>query len=434
VNRRAIQGLVYSGFGDHPYAGYLFARLGEDARASRAWLAGMKVTSSSRDGRSEDGRIQLALSATGLEALGVPADVRSVLPQELTIGMHARARVLGDQPQTWTLGGPHDRLDVLVMVFAKDEGPRRTMLDAQRAALEAAGATICAEELTSKMREREHFGFADGISQPYVPGARDEPRPGQRPVKLGEILLGYENAYGRKPRAPKWGRFDFGENGTYLVFRKLEQHVGTFWTCLAERARTLGCDPELLGAKLMGRWPSGASLMHAPAYDDRKYAVADRCNDLAYLDDPDGVRCPIGSHVRRANPRDARGGSAKESHLVVDRHRILRRGRSYGEPLDYKDALAGRDDGQSRGLYFLSLQASIARGFEFIQQTWLVNPGFHGMFDEQDPIIGPGGCFTIPSTPLRLRMDDVPRVVTTHGGGYFMLPSIPALERIAAGP
>lgn len=434
MNRRDIQGLVYSGFGDHPYAAYVFARLGDDAQASRRWLAGVKVTSAARDGRSEDGRVQLALSATGLAALGVPAAVRAALPQELTIGMHARARVLGDRPQTWTLGAAEDPLDVLVMVFAKDADARDRAVVDHRAALEAAGATIRTVELAARHREREHFGFADGISQPFVPGMRGDPRPGQRPVALGEILLGYENAYGCKPASPTWGTLDFGANGTYLVFRKLAQHVGRFWTYLGARARELGCDPELLAAKLMGRWPSGASLMHAPERDDPKSARADRCNDLAYLDDPDGERCPIGSHVRRANPRDARGGSASDSHLVVDRHRILRRGRSYGPYLDEQAALAGRDDGQDRGLYFISLQASIARGFEFIQQTWLVNPGFHGMYDEYDPLLGPGGAFTVPCPPLRLRLPDVPQVVTTHGGGYFMLPSLAALERIVDGP
>jgi Dyp-type peroxidase family len=436
VNLAEVQGLVYSGYKNHPFAGYLFAQLGDDARRSRAWVGGVRVTSAERGIAREPGRIQLAVSATGLEALGVPDEVLAALPQEVKLGMAARSRVLGDAPSTWTLGGPGERLDVLVMVFAHDEDSRRTMLDAQRAALEAAGARVRPDELTWRGGDREHFGFADGMSQPFVPGAHDRPRPGQQAVALGEILLGHRNAYGELPRGPKWDDFELGKNCTYLVFRKLEQDVTGFWRWLAQRAGELGCDPALLGAKLMGRWPGGASLVQSPERDDEAFATAHRVNDFGYLaHDPDGVRCPIASHVRRANPRDARGGSAHDSTQLVERHRIVRRGRSFGPPLHYHDALAGRDDGHPRGLYFLSLQASIARGFEFIQQTWLANPGFRGLFGEPDPIIGPGGGhFTIPAMPLRVRLADLPRVVTTRGGGYFMLPSIPALARIAAEP
>ncbi|HEY6174107.1 MAG TPA: hypothetical protein VIX73_06675, partial [Kofleriaceae bacterium] len=129
--------------------------------------------------------------------------------------------------------------------------------------------------------------------------------------------------------------------------------------------------------------------------------------------------------------------TADDSRTVVGRHRIVRRGRSYGAPLPHADAIAGRDDGLARGLYFLCLQSSIARGFEFIQQTWLANPGFLGLHSEPDPIIGNGAgacCFTIPGDPVRLRLAGVPTVVTSLGGGYFFLPSLGALRRIAAGP
>jgi deferrochelatase/peroxidase EfeB len=118
---------------------------------------------------------------------------------------------------------------------------------------------------------------------------------------------------------------------------------------------------------------------------------------------------------------------------VISRHRILRRGRSYGPPLPDAEALAGRDDARPRGLYFISLQASIARGFEFIQQTWLTNPGFHGLFSEPDPIMGNGdgtSPVTIPANPVRLRLEKVPSVVTVLGGGYFFLPSLAALAHI----
>jgi Dyp-type peroxidase family len=443
-----IQGLVYSAWTDHTYAGFLFARLGDDARASRAWLDAARrlVTPAARHRRRTAGRLQLALSATGLAALGIPADVIEMMAPEATDGMASRGRVLADpDPTSWQLGGPADRLDALVMVYARDAETRAAELARHRDALVAAGATVGPDELSWPLGELEHFGFADGLSQPHVPGFHLRPRPGEDPIPVGEVVLGYPNAYGKLPMSPWWGDFDLGRNGSYLVFRKLGQDVAGLWSWLAGHARRLaGDDPaaadyftELLAAKLVGRWRSGAPLTLAPELDDPALATPERRNVFDYLElDPGGLRCPISAHIRRANPRDARGGSAADSRTVVGRHRIVRRGRSYGPPLPHADAVAGRDDGAARGLYFLCLQSSIARGFEFIQQTWLANPGFLGMHREPDPIVGgsAGAChFTIPADPCRLRLTSIPTVVTTHGGGYFFLPSLTALSRIAAG-
>jgi Dyp-type peroxidase family len=444
-----IQGIVYTGWNDHPYAGFLFARLGDDAHAARAWLDAVRldVTPVNRKRRKRHGRLQIALSATGLAALGVPDDVIDVMPAEVTAGMASRRRVLGDSdPADWQLGGPGRRLDVLVMVYTRDANTRDAELAYHRSALIASGATVYPGERAGPSSPREHFGFADGISQPYLPGLHAEPRRGENRIATGEILLGYRNAYDRYPNSPVWDHFDLGRNGTYLVFRKLEQDVAAFWGWISGHARRLaGGNPgavadltELIGAKLMGRWPSGAPLTLTPDHDDPAYATPDRVNAFGFLyHDPDGLLCPLSSHVRRANPRDARGGTAERSQEVVNRHRILRRGRSYGPRLAPEDARAGRDDGAARGLYFLCLQSSVARGFEFIQQTWLANPGFLGLHREPDPIVGSSGgqCHvTIPAEPVRLRLTNIPTVVTNRGGGYFFVPSLSALARIATGP
>jgi Dyp-type peroxidase family len=440
-----IQGLVYSGWGEHPFAAYLFATI-EDRELSRAWLEQVlpQVTPASTSKTAAGDRLNIALSPAGLAKLGAPESVLSALPQEATNGMASRARILGDdEPVSWELGTDNE-LDVLVMVFARDEQRRDELVAQHVTLLRDAGAKVREPELSHPLEGKEHFGFADGVSQPFVAGRYDAPRGHDAAIATGEILLGYPNAYGKIPASPRWDQDDFGKNGTYLVFRKLQQHVAAFWGYLAARAKELESDPaaaaaltELLGAKLVGRWKSGASLVLAPERDDPRYATPERINAFRYLDhDRYGERCPISSHVRRANPRDARGGSAKDSLKVSNRHRILRRGRSYGRRLANAEALAGRDDGIARGLYFISLQASIARGFEFIQQTWLSNPGFNGLFSEPDPVMGNGDGtaeVSIPDSPLRLRLQDVPSVVTVKGGGYFFLPSLTALGRLVKG-
>lgn len=449
-----IQGFVYWPWKYHPFAGYLFAQLGDDPARARAWLDELRRdVTPARGGDDRKDRLAVALSPRGLARLGVPDRALAALPQEAKDGMASRARILGDAPRAWELGGPSDPLDVLVMVYAETAAARDALLDARRRALIDAGARVRAPELSHPLDEREHFGFKDGVTQPHLPGVFDAPLHGQDEIATGEILLGYRNAYGHRPHSPRWDGFDLGRNGSYLVFRKLHQHVATFWSYLLAQARRLapgpgaGADPDAaaialatkLAAKLMGRWPNGASLVRAPDEEDDAAAAPELANAFSYLEeDPHGLCCPITSHVRRANPRDARGGSAEESLRVSNRHRIVRRGRAYGPPLARPDALAGRDDGVPRGLYFMSLQASIARGFEFIQQTWLSNPGFGGLYDEADPIMGNDmndgpRWATIPCEPVRVRLPDVPLFVTVAGGGYFFLPSLGALARIARG-
>ncbi|MEO8549010.1 MAG: Dyp-type peroxidase [Kofleriaceae bacterium] len=434
-----VQGLVYNGYKKLPFAGYLFATLGADPVLNRAWLRSLTIASSLRDHMTRvEPKVAIAFAASGLRALGVPDGVIDDLPQELKDGMARRDRVLGDKPAEWTLGHDH-RLDVILLIYAATEARRSEVLADHRARLVAAGAHVHADELACEFVEREHFGFADGLSQPFVPGVHDQPRAHEHPIALGEVLLGYENQYAKLPASPKWGSFDLGANGTYLVFRKLAQNVGALWTHLAQQAEKLGLEREAgaiwLGAKLVGRWPSGAPITLAPHQDDPKLAASNHANNFGYIaHDRDGLHCPIASHVRRANPRDARAEDPETSLIVVNRHRILRRGRSYGQPISIQQAIAGGDT-TPRGLYFIGLNASIARGFEFIQQTWLNNPGFLGLGGEADPIVGPGGCpFTIPADPLHIRIDPLPRVVTTLGGGYFFLPSLAAIAHLATEP
>jgi Dyp-type peroxidase family len=429
-----IQGMVYGAYSDHGFVGYVLARLDGGADKSRAWLKALAgdVTSAVKAQRPSNGRTHVALSPTGIVALGWP--MLDGLPQEARDGMWSRVRVLRDDPTTdWEFGAETSQIDVLVIVYARDVITRDTMVASRVAALRAAGAFVYPVERSGPFTGHEPFGFADGLAQPFVPGHPGQPRQGQQTIAAGEVVLGYVNAYSQMPASPVLpGGFDIGKNGTYLVFRKLRQNVAALWQWVETTAKAIGKDKQWLAAKIMGRWPSGASIEQTWLHDDPAFAVKAKIDAFGYQDeDADGLRCPIASHVRRANPRDARGGSDSDSDQVVARHRIVRRGRPFGPATPADPAV---DDGAQRGLYFVCLQASIARGFEFIQQTWLGNHGFHGLYQEVDPIMGNADnktCITIPATPFRYRLTDLPDVVHVLGGGYFLLPGLTALRRLA---
>jgi Dyp-type peroxidase family len=246
---------------------------------------------------------------------------------------------------------------------------------------------------------------------------------------------------GALPRDPAGsGRADLGRNGTYLVVRQLRQDVAGFWRYLESATRHPDGSADAaakirLGARLVGRWPGGAPLVLSPDRDDP--ALSSATDFGYYAADPDGLRCPIGAHVRRTNPRDSLDpdpGSQK-SIDIGNRHRLLRRGREYG-PVASADQLAsGVDDGIERGLHFLCLSANIARQFEFIQHTWVNNPKFSGLYQDADPLVAArrdgADCFTIPGQPVRTRLTALPQFVTTRGGAYFFLPGLKALRYLA---
>jgi Dyp-type peroxidase family len=471
-----IQALAVTSWKRLQHAAYLFVTFDPagSVAARKAWLARVvdavspashvppRDVDAGTDAAPRPGgppRVQLALTATGMRALGATDAEMHGFADEAKQGMAARARILGDgedpASERWELGAKgKPRIDALIACYAETAPALDELVRHHTSGVVAAGATVV-DERTTWIGKREHFGYADGISQPIIAGTRDGADP-SHVVPAGEILLGYHNAYNRMPRGPR-GAIDLGRNGSYLVVRKLEQDVVAFWSYFASEARALlGCghgpgpdctDAQLdawidwLAAKVVGRWRSGASLVASPDHDDASKANPETVNRYDYRDkDLHGELCPIGSHVRRANPRDARDGStAEESRLVVRRHRLLRRGRSWGPPLDREAALQGKRDGQRRGLMFMCLQASIARGFEFVQQTWLSNMGFGGLAREGDPLMGgevdprgaPHSTFTIPVQPVRIRLHGIPRFVTTLGGEYFFMPSMTALRHLA---
>ena len=152
-----------------------------------------------------------------------------------------------------------------------------------------------------------------------------------------------------------------GKNGTYVVFRKLHQRVAAFRQYLKANSSSPE-EEDLLGAKMMGRWQSGAPLALCPMHDDPELgADPKRNNDFLFKeDDPQGLKTPPGSHIRRMNPRDS------DISGFMRFHRMIRRGTSYG-PMLPPGVI--EDDGAERGLAFVFVGASLERQFEFVQRS-----------------------------------------------------------------
>jgi Dyp-type peroxidase family len=455
-----VQGLVARGYPQLTAATFLLATV-TDAAAARRWLARVADLVTASDRRADGRAVNVAFTSAGLRRLGLSDAAVAQFSTEFVGGMTTvnRSRILGDvgpdAPERWDWGGPQAPVDVALLLYAADE-PALARLRADPALALAPGLRLVRELATSDLQGHEPFGFHDGISQPLIEGLSKQGPP-ETTLRFGEFVLGYLNEHdgftdrplldnaadpgGLLPRDPQGsGRPDLGSNGTYLVFRQLRQDVRGFWRFLDSAARGRPNDRVRLAAKLVGRWPGGAPLALSPEHDDTALATA---NDFAYFHgDRDGTRCPIGAHVRRANPRDSldpKPGTS-DSFAINRRHRILRRGREYGRQLlTPEDALREPPpDEEERGLNFICLNANISRQFEFVQGTWVNSPKFAALYDDADPLIGPsrpyGGTFTMQTEVVRRRLTDVPRFVSVRGGAYFFLPGIAALRYLAALP
>ncbi len=459
-----IQGLAARGYGNLRAAAFLLIGL-DDAEAASRWLGWLAGSITRASERPAERSVNLAFTAPGLTKLGLAPRTEDGFAAEFVEGMVTphRRRFLGDvdtsAPEGWAWGGPATpAVDAVLLLYATGAPELESLRDLHVHRLDADRLRLIAALDTRELDAYEHFGFHDGISQPIIEGL-SKTGPWADSIRAGEFILGYPNEYGLyTPRPVVPGSTDpegllpahperkdcrdLGRNGSYLVFRQLRQYVHRFWRYV-DAATSPGDGPDdpvaraRLAAKMVGRWPSGAPLALAPDADDER--LADE-NDFGYhAPDPSGGRCPIGSHVRRANPRDSlepEPGSRK-SIAVGKRHRILRRGRGYGPRVDLATALAGEEDlGEERGLHFICLNANIARQFEFIQHTWINDPRFDGLYEDPDPLVGAptqgDRAFTIQGTPLRTRLRGLPEFTSVRGGGYFFLPGIRAIRFMAS--
>jgi deferrochelatase/peroxidase EfeB len=315
----------------------------------------------------------------------------------------------------------------------KDKGARLV----HRVALKALEAEAQASGHGPKNQAKEAFGFADGVSQPLIKGARRwrATRDQIHEVEPGEFILGYPDNRGFLPLSPSVpaeadprnrlatvapppvGGYapdlseshanldrDLGRNGTFLVIRQLAQDVARFNEAvdsLAGLAATHpGVPPEAqkspeklshwLAAKMIGRWKDGTSLVRYPhrpgtGWDGKLSHIVPDNDFLLGAEDPVGHRCPFGAHIRRANPRESFEPGSMEQLAIVNRHRILRAGRRYDGYVPAKGATP-----ETEGLMFMCFNADLERQFEFVQQTWMMAPQFHGLENEVDAVLGRG--------------------------------------------
>lgn len=416
-----------------PYYGTHVMLHVDDVHAGRGLLRNLTplVDSAADWWQSREPWIAVAITYFGLVALGVPEESLQSFPEAFRMGMAARAYELRDDgandPKYWEPEFGGGTVHIGVSVFSDSEETwRRTMDTARQHYEDRPGLTVLtAQDFGAQPGDLNPLGYRDSIGQPAIEGSGVEPLPGQGPaIKAGEFILGYPGEAGVPLPAPRPDVL--GRNGTYVGLRKYQARVGAFNRFLHANAESDDAR-ELLAAKLVGRWRSGAPLTLAPERDDPELgADPSRNNDFTYADDPHGRQVPLGSHMRRMNPRDT------EMALLADVniHRIIRRSTTFGAPYD-RDALSPEDDETPRGLYFIFLSAKAMATMEFLQQEWINNGNFMSLGDERDPNVGlqgDGATFTIPRAPVRRRIHGIRTFNVLRGGEYFFLPSLSALR------
>lgn len=406
--------------------------------------------------RRPDHLLNLGVTWPGLRALGVPDRALGAFPDAFRQGAAMRASApdadgmrgvgLGDvgesAPDTWVVGGPSTPEVHLVLSLFTDEHhrARQTSLSTK---LRERFATHGLKEVWSADADalpggRVHFGYRDGIAQPRIDGA-----PGRQPADMqpsapvGDFLLGagHVNSYGGNHigTIPAC----LADNATYAAFRVLEQNCRGFEAMLDTWSTRYSVDREWLAAKLMGRWRSGASLMTHPKGPDpvppdaelNRFDYAPSDEAPMYLDDTDGVRCPVGSHVRRLNPRSS------PAMGVPGTRRVMRRGMPYGPPYDPRQPA----DGVERGLIGLFMCGDLELQYEFVLRVWANQDlGAVGLRGTREPFVGAqpdrGGVFRIPlaggTDPLLL--SGLPTLTRTRGSVYCLLPGLGGIRELAA--
>jgi Dyp-type peroxidase family len=425
--------------------------------------------------------INIAFSANGLRKLGVP-DVDAIADKSFVNGLAEQSPKLNDPVEgpgavkNWLVGDGVTELDGLLIITGRGKAEvNATMADLVLAAGDGTWIPLYTEIGTNRPgaeHGHEHFGYLDGVSQPAVRGRIDQTfptrkflNPGQNPADEGqglpgadllwpgEFVFGYpeqdkndvDNSSGLSDGGLAWMK-----NGSFMVFRRLEQLVPEFHATARAKANALEMDPDLLEARMVGRFRSGSPIRLNPNADDPVLGGdVLKNNDFEFGGtDPKGLTCPFAAHIRKAYPRNdltpAAGGRSgvegeEASEADTQTHRIMRRGIPFGPEVDPGEN--NKETSQhSRGLMFVCYQTSIEDQFEFITRNWINNPNFATPNAGFDPILGQaeganrqriftGGPPNAPSgQPPEVTLET--DFIRPTGGGYFFMPSIHAIRTV----
>jgi Dyp-type peroxidase family len=430
-----------------------------DAAVAKKFLSSVADRITHINSTIQDNCLNIGFTSTGMRALGYKEKNMESFSREFREGMVTphRQRLLGDfdssDPAKWQWGGPaNGQVDIILMVFGKDENLTENFYNNIIAGFQEGIKLVHTLDGRPLPKDREHFGFKDGISQPAIIGSGITGVNNDN-IKPGEFIMGYENEYNifpdtllikdaqgntglLKDDVAGTGMKDMGRNGTYFVLRQLQQNVEGFWKFLNEKAKNEDGshnynESTKIAAKMMGRWPGGAPLVKHP---DKEPPGESDDNEFYYAKkDEHGEKCPIASHIRRTNPRDHFEESPPGVSLkLTRRHRIMRRVRSYGE--DFIGSAENHTPNGEVGLLFGCFNADISRQFEFIQYTWANYPKFKRLYSDPDPFIGVRENspveqnFTIPQPTVNKVITGLQSFVTVKGGAYFFFPSVSAIK------
>lgn len=510
--RASIQGNIIPGFNkDHQQ--FLFFKLGKrkDAAGWLRWIAPLitsmeEVLSFVRAHRALRLRlgvkepplcatwVNVGFSFRAIATLAGGASAAAFGDESFRQGLAERSTYLGDPTRTghpghrsrWLIGGPRNEADVLVIVAADEPDHLTRVVEAIERQAARYGLRLLFEQrgatLPGGLRGHEHFGFKDGVSQPGVrgrvstapgdfitpryidsadPRARLFAKPGQPLVWPGQFLLGEprqgtQDLYASAPAAanfPRWAAL-----GSYLVCRRLRQDVPAFWHFAIASAAALGIPARRFASMMVGRWPSGAPILRAPADDDFALAADPWANNHFIFDDDTrpssllpipgyagdtfaqaradvlGAVCPHFAHIRKTNPRDSATDLGKPADTLL--RMILRRGIPFGPPILGVGRPTRRLLKQERGLMFVCYASTIEDQFEFLTRRWANSP-IQPNFDGHDPLIGQHD-----GRGSRTRLLDVATPAGTRrlvikkewviptGGGYFFAPPIAAVAGV----
>jgi Dyp-type peroxidase family len=505
LNLDQIQGNIFGGF-NKDFQSNLFLKFTSDG-VGRAWIKeiGEEIAASSSAavikfnnqfsalraqgvGKPEQLIsaiwVNLVLSFQGLTTLKLNANDLAAFPQAFRDGMAARKAELGDaggsDPSRWIapFNNPSDVHAILILAADHSHELQQKVESITETTAFKAGVEVLVNQpgrTRPDLPGHEHFGFKDGVSQPGIRGVDlpDDPignpnqgHPGQDLLWPGEFVIGYATQIATAKAGVDGPNPDPGPDssanpawtidGSYLVFRRLRQDVVGFENHVSNLAASLGLSTDLTGAKLVGRYKSGAPIArrkfqpepYTPSSTDPgnphhgNPALGNNNalnNNFEFGDDPQGALCPLAAHIRKSYPRDEVTPAGPEnSESSTQKRRLLRRGIPYGAPFVAHDPASAQAD---RGLLFYCYQNDIENHFEFVQRLWVNNikfppnppgapnlPGTPG----EDPIISQSASGPMLIDPAKSPVD-VRHFVTTTGGEYFFSPSIRTLRAIGDG-